>query len=472
MNNRELFIKIRTELDTTLTRLILYCIYELPFPLGVNKIAAVLKGRKSSFNIQYELNNLETFAILNSYNNNTIKAFLDTVSNYGLIESETVSTFNMPVLQLTKLGMDLLNGESDLYVDLLEEHIDKEIVKLTDEEEEIFDQLKKWRVTRSKELDVPAFYVFGDTILQQIAIDKPVTNEELLTLKGIGPNKARQYGKEIIKLIGGSQTFRKERKTDLSEAKLTFYESVRLTTGSKITLQETLVSIKDNTYRDVITLGRNALEIGDMAQYEDVKSHLPAVTFSGYFEGAHKAENIKKYTNLIIVDIDDVTKVQALKIRKKVSNNRHTLAIWLSPSARGVKILIKIDGNPKVHKHWFNSVMYYLEEEFELEIDKSGSDVSRLCYLSHDPDIYINPDSEVFRIEYKPPKIEHPKAKNLQKLNFGGTDEEMMGMILNYLQSAYKSITYDQEHWYKWDMVLQIHSPRKWERIIFCSCVD
>ena len=66
---------------------------------------------------------------------------------------------------------------------------------------ELFNMLKDLRKTISKKKGVPPFIIFQDPSLQDMAIQYPITNEEMKQIVGVGTGKARKYGKEFIDLI-------------------------------------------------------------------------------------------------------------------------------------------------------------------------------------------------------------------------------------------------------------------------------
>ena len=61
--------------------------------------------------------------------------------------------------------------------------------------------LKSWRLEKAHELNVPAFYIFSNKVLGNIAAYLPHTQEELLEVPGIGPAKAEGYGAAILKIV-------------------------------------------------------------------------------------------------------------------------------------------------------------------------------------------------------------------------------------------------------------------------------
>ena len=66
---------------------------------------------------------------------------------------------------------------------------------------ELFNLLKDLRKTISKKKGVPPFIIFQDPSLQDMAIQYPITNEEMKQIVGVGTGKANKYGKEFIDLI-------------------------------------------------------------------------------------------------------------------------------------------------------------------------------------------------------------------------------------------------------------------------------
>jgi ATP-dependent DNA helicase RecQ len=66
--------------------------------------------------------------------------------------------------------------------------------------------LRAWRAEEAKQLKKPAFVVFGDRTLRQIALDAPQTLAELQTISGIGAAKAERWGAAILAVITGDTT--------------------------------------------------------------------------------------------------------------------------------------------------------------------------------------------------------------------------------------------------------------------------
>ena len=72
---------------------------------------------------------------------------------------------------------------------------------LSAQDEDLLEKLKQWRLQKATERGVPAYVVFWDRTLHQIASGRPGTGDELLGLYGFGPRKLEDYGEELLELV-------------------------------------------------------------------------------------------------------------------------------------------------------------------------------------------------------------------------------------------------------------------------------
>lgn len=153
----------------------------------------------------------------------------------------------------------------------------------------------------------------------------------------------------------------------------------------------------------------------DKEKRQKMKAHLPSVCFSGKFNADRKDADIIEHSGFIVLDFDDIDHVEEFKTH--MMQNDFIYASWISPSGNGVKALVKI-ADPTKHREHFQS----LQELFP-ETDKSGINVSRVCYESSDPNILINTKAKPFT-KFK--VIE--KAKEIIR-----DDSDTFGKILKWL---------------------------------------
>ena len=68
-------------------------------------------------------------------------------------------------------------------------------------DEELFSMLKDLRKKVAKKHDLPPFVIFQDPSLEDMAIQNPITIEEMQNISGVGAGKAKKFGEEFVKLI-------------------------------------------------------------------------------------------------------------------------------------------------------------------------------------------------------------------------------------------------------------------------------
>lgn len=84
--------------------------------------------------------------------------------------------------------------------DIIKEDTIKEEERLV-EETEIFKELKKFRLDKSREEKIKPFYIFNNKQLNDLIIKMPRNNEELQNVDGFGEMKANKYGEDIVSII-------------------------------------------------------------------------------------------------------------------------------------------------------------------------------------------------------------------------------------------------------------------------------
>lgn len=136
---------------------------------------------------------------------------------------------------------------------------------------------------------------------------------------------------------------------------------------------------------------------------KEKKLKLPCVTFSGTFS-KRNSKNLQEKSGIICLDYDNVKNLQEKK--QELMQEKYTLAVFVSPSGNGLKQLIKVskEGN---HKKQFLA----LQEKYN-DIDPSGKDIARICFMSYDPELYYNPNALTWYQEkeikaYQPTKKIH-----------------------------------------------------------------
>ncbi|PKP34942.1 MAG: VirE protein [Bacteroidetes bacterium HGW-Bacteroidetes-17] len=114
------------------------------------------------------------------------------------------------------------------------------------------------------------------------------------------------------------------------------------------------------------------------------------VTFSGTF-GKREDKSLIKHSGLMTIDFDHVANIERLKADLLKDEYFETELLFVSPSGEGLKWIIPVDLSEYSHAEYFEAIQNYIWQTYHLQIDKSGRDISRACFLGYDNNIFINP---------------------------------------------------------------------------------
>ena len=132
----------------------------------------------------------------------------------------------------------------------------------------------------------------------------------------------------------------------------------------------------------------------------ELKKSLGVILWSGKFS-ERRAEGLLEYSHLICLDFDGV---DSDEWKEYLKTKPFVWAAFESPSGDGCKAVIKVSSTN--HQGHFKALAKELQE-----VDPSGKDIPRACFLSYDPEIYINEHAEVYT------KIIESVYNNEQKLD-------------------------------------------------------
>ena len=180
--------------------------------------------------------------------------------------------------------------------------------------------------------------------------------------------------------------------------------------------------IRDGASSDIV---RGIRDESDKERRNELKQKLPAVCFSGKFNKRNDS-SLVKHSGLICLDFDGYeTDTLLLEEKENLTKDRYTYSVFISPSGMGLKVLVKIPAEEENHKKFFNSLEKHYNSEY---FDKSCKNVSRVCYESYDPLIYVNEQSSIFNTIIEHEYQEVVKHKDVQTIPI--TDENKIVEIL------------------------------------------
>ena len=204
---------------------------------------------------------------------------------------------------------------------------------------------------------------------------------------------------------------------------ISVFRGIDPTPAGKTEWMTVLDDIKSDKYKSVIS---KAQSIKDPDEYREYKKKLPSASFCAEFKYRNTdTANIITTTGFIIPDIDHMDNVETVFPILKADKN-----VWFafrSPSGKGIKCGIRSTGiqNDDDLKKLYYAVEWYFEDIYGINIDQSCKDISRLTFVSHDPDLFINSDPAYFDIGHwqRPEKEEEytrPSVEGDDRIGYHG----------------------------------------------------
>ncbi|HEY3287739.1 MAG TPA: DNA helicase RecQ [Gemmatimonadaceae bacterium] len=186
---------------------LLSCIYRVGQRFGAMHVMDVLMGHDTDKILHWRHHDLSTFGIGKDRSAPEWRAIIRQAIALGLI---VVDHANYSALKLTAAARPVLKGEQRVP---LREYRKAEKVKkakptstfvadLPAEALPVFERLREWRRATAAEHGVPAYVIFHDATLHEIALVRPGTLAELGRISGVGAKKLEAYGAEIVGMVG------------------------------------------------------------------------------------------------------------------------------------------------------------------------------------------------------------------------------------------------------------------------------
>lgn len=255
---------------------------------------------------------------------------------------------------------------------------------------------------------------------------------------------------------------------DLLQHDVSWFSSIISKSPSRLTIGEVLRKFSSSLFKEKILEARDYLNSGEEEMYKACKSTLPVITFSGVFENGHSKSDLIKYNNVIVLDIDHLTESSFSETKEKLISDDYVFALWKSPSGVGLKGLVFTNINKNStcidseHKCAFHQISEYFKNKHSINLDLSGSDLSRLCFACWDENLIIKSNANVFDVDLTKTEINRERktksditAKDViiedYTTNIKGRnrqqDKDTILRIIKYLKKKGLSITYDYDNW-------------------------
>ena len=174
----------------------------------------------------------------------------------------------------------------------------------------------------------------------------------------------------------------------------------------------------------------------------DLKKSLPAICFSGKFFKRND-DSLIDHSGIICLDFDGYESQKSLQKDKEIiSKDKYVFSVFISPSGDGLKVLVKIPPIPEDHMLYFASLAKHFSSD---RFDNTSKNLSRVCYESFDPLIYINKDSSIWDIIIDPEYSEVTRYRDMPTIPI--TDEnKIVEILVKWWSKKYPMVEGQRNH--------------------------
>ncbi len=188
--------------DSSITaQKILSCILRLDQRFGGSYTASVLTGSEEKRIIENNHDKLSTYGLLSDYSKHTVHDWIEQLVGQDYLEK----TGEYNVLNVTDRGRGVLKGKETPRL-LKPAQKPAKVSKIVEDswqgvDRGLFEALRKLRAIIARKKGVPAYIIFGDAALRDMARRRPSTSQGFLEVKGVGQKKLQQYGEVVLGAI-------------------------------------------------------------------------------------------------------------------------------------------------------------------------------------------------------------------------------------------------------------------------------
>ncbi|SNT41439.1 ATP-dependent DNA helicase RecQ [Actinomadura meyerae] len=178
---------------------------------GAGHIIDILLGKKSAKVIQFDHDSLKPFGVGADLREAEWRGVIRQLLAQGLVAVES----DHGTLVQTDASGDVLRGERKVMMRREPERAATKAAKtakaakapidLPEEAVPVFERLRAWRAATAKEQGVPAYVIFHDATLREIATALPSSLAELGRVNGVGENKLAKYGEQVLETLAAPE---------------------------------------------------------------------------------------------------------------------------------------------------------------------------------------------------------------------------------------------------------------------------
>jgi ATP-dependent DNA helicase RecQ len=179
---------------------------------GGNQLADLVTGSDTAQIRRYNHQQLPTYGRLSSMTKRQVQAMIQALVRQGYLRQEGL---RYPLLAITELGREVMHNRTIAQLGSWQPAPTRKTFRdrpateapaaeiPMSEHGALRQALRAWRSRKSQEMGVPPYTLFWDRTLDELCLRRPSTLEDLAGVWGIGEEKRRKFGAEILAVIAG-----------------------------------------------------------------------------------------------------------------------------------------------------------------------------------------------------------------------------------------------------------------------------
>ncbi|MBR7927976.1 DNA helicase RecQ [Aerococcaceae bacterium zg-ZUI334] len=181
-------------------QIILSTVARLKYAFGMTMVANVVKGSRDKKIVENNLNQLSTYGLMKEYSLGQIKDMISL-----LVANQYLAVTEHKGLMLTPLARQILLGEQQLTMKKQKTKVEKRqsssMVDSSELDIALYNRLRDMRFTLAQQAKLPAYIIFSNRTLEDMARKMPTDYDSFLEVEGVGAVKAMKYSEQFIQVI-------------------------------------------------------------------------------------------------------------------------------------------------------------------------------------------------------------------------------------------------------------------------------
>jgi len=167
-----------------------------------------------------------------------------------------------------------------------------------------------------------------------------------------------------------------------------------------------LKNIREGKYKNEVKHYQKLKREGNQAAADNAKKSLLAFTPSATYKDGSKAHLIDEYSGYVHLDFDKLSPEQMKAVFDKIKASPYTFACFISPSGNGYKVFVEVDSTAEQHESTYKQVQAHYEQLLGIVADAKCKDITRLCFVSYDPQSFTHVSAKKFVPQAQPILLE------------------------------------------------------------------